>query len=334
MRRAALLVVVALLLALPFLAGPMLTLGTIVLAKALAVLGVFLLLQAGQVSFGHGMFFAVGAYSAAYIGAAWRGADLLVLAVAAAGLSALAGLVVGLFVARYRSIFFGMLNLAFSMVLFAVLEKFFHLTGGTDGMRIRRPTLLGFEFGRGSFDLVLYYFVLGLSLLCALLVWQYLRSPIGQALKALKSNETRLEYIGLSARNTVLAAYVLSAVLCGLGGLSLGIVQGLATPDYTFWTRSSEFVFIAVLGGTGHVVGAFAGSLVYEAVRFYAAALLDDSWQLILGAVLIAIILGAPGGIIDLPRRFGLAGRKRKAEAAPTDAAPAMRAPYREGAAS
>ncbi|MCM2505444.1 branched-chain amino acid ABC transporter permease [Aureimonas altamirensis] len=306
MRRISLLLVILLLLALPFAAGSMVTLTTVVLAKALAVLGVFLLLQAGQVSFGHGMFFAVGAYSAAYIGSAWRDADLLVLALAAIGLSGLGGLLVGLFVARYRYIFFGMLNLAFSMVLFAVLEKFFHLTGGTDGMRIRRPTLLGFEFGRDSFDLVLYYFVLVVSLGCAVLVWQYLRSPIGQALKAVKTNETRLEYIGLSARNTILAAYVFSAVLCGLGGLCLGIVQGLATPDYTFWTRSSEFVFIAVLGGVGHVVGAFAGSFVYEAVRFYAAAFLEDSWQLILGIVLIAVILGAPGGIIDLPRRLGL----------------------------
>ena len=306
MRRIALLIAVAALLALPFFAGGLLTLSTVVLAKALAVLGVFLLLQAGQVSFGHGMFFAVGAYSVAYIGGWWRDADLILLTLAAIAVSGIGGLLVGLFVARYRYIFFGMLNLAFSMVLFAVLEKFFHLTGGTDGIRIRRPTLLGFEFGRGQFDLVLYYFVLALALVSAVLVWQYLRSPIGQALKALKVNETRLEYIGLSARNTILAAYVFSAILCGLGGLSLGIVQGLATPDYTFWTRSSEFVFIAVLGGTGHVVGAFAGSFVYELVRFYAAALLEDSWQLILGVVLIAIILGAPGGIIDLPRRFGL----------------------------
>lgn len=320
MRRIALLVAVAVLLVLPLFAGPLLTLSTVVLAKVLAVLGVFLLLQAGQVSFGHGMFFAVGAYSVAYIGGAWRDADLILLTLAAIGLSGLGGLLVGLFVARYRYIFFGMLNLAFSMVLFAVLEKFFHLTGGTDGMRIRRPILLGFEFGRGEFDLVLYYFVLALALGSAILVWQYLRSPIGQALKALKSNETRLEYIGLSARNTILAAYVFSAILCGLGGLSLGIVQGLATPDYTFWTRSSEFIFIAVLGGTGHVVGAFAGALVYEAVRFYAAALLEDSWQLILGIVLIAVILGAPGGIIDLPRRFGL--RRDRAAAEPQEPAP------------
>lgn len=303
-KRIALLALMVLLLAVPLFADTSMTFLTIVYAKTLAVLGILLLLQAGQVSFGHGMFFAAGAYTAAFLGDAWRGIDLTVLVLAAALVSILAGLVVGLFVTRYRHIFFGMLNLAFSMVLFAVLEKFFHLTGGSDGMRIRRPTLLGFSFSRDQFDYVIYYAVLVLAVAMALLVWQFLRSPLGQALKAMKSNETRLEYIGISAKHVMLVGYVFSALLCGLGGVAMGIVQGIATPDYTFWTRSSEFVFIAVLGGSGHVLGAFAGSFVYEGVRVYAAALLADSWQLILGAVLIVVILWAPGGLIELHRRL------------------------------
>ncbi|WP_035485551.1 branched-chain amino acid ABC transporter permease [Geminicoccus roseus] len=320
-KRIALAALLLLLLAVPAFAGSSMTFLTIVYAKALAVLGILLLLQAGQVSFGHGMFFAAGAYTAAFLGDAWRGADMVVLLVAAALVSILAGLIVGLFVTRYRGIFFGMLNLAFSMVLFAVLEKFFHLTGGSDGMRIRRPTLLGFSFDRGSFDLVIYYTVLVLAVLMAAMVWQFLRSPLGQALKAMKANETRLEYIGISAKHVMLVSYVFSALLCGLGGVAMGLVQGIATPDYTFWTRSSEFVFIAVLGGAGHVLGAFAGSFVYEAVRVYAAAFLADSWQLILGAVLIVVILWAPGGLIDLHRRLPWARRR---EAAARDEARAV----------
>lgn len=292
------------LLTLPFFLGTSVTFATIVFSKSLAVLGIFLLLQAGQVSFGHGMFFAAGAYSAAYIGAAWSGPDLIVLTLVAILISATSGLIIGLFVSRYRLIFFAMLNLAFSMVLFALLEKLFHYTGGTDGMRVRRPTLLGAEFNRAAFDLVIYYYALILLAVSAVLVWLYLRSPLGQALKAVKVNETRLEYIGLSANRTILVAYVFSAVLAGLGGLAYGLVQGLATPDLTFWTRSGEFVFIAVLGGIGNVIGVFAGTLVYEAVRFYAAALLDDSWQLILGVVLIVVILLVPAGLIGLPQRI------------------------------
>jgi branched-chain amino acid transport system permease protein len=207
-------------------------------------------------------------------------------------------------VSRYRLIFFAMLNLAFSMVLFALLEKLFHYTGGTDGMRIRRPSLVGHTFSRSEFDIAMFYYALILMVGGTLLVWLYLRSPLGQALKAVKVNETRLEYIGLSANRTLLVAYVFSAVLTGLGGLAFGLVQGLATPELTFWTRSGEFVFIAVLGGIGSVFGVFAGTLVYETVRFYAAALLEDSWQLILGITLITVILVVPSGLIGLPGRI------------------------------
>lgn len=304
MKLAVVLIGIAVLAVLPLTGALPLTFLTIVFAKSLAVLGIFLLLQAGQVSFGHGMFYAAGAYTAAYIGIAWQGPDLIVLTLAAIFVSLVFGTLIGLFVARYRYIFFAMLNLAFSMVMFAMLERLFHYTGGTDGLRVRRPTLFGATLDRASFDIVMYYYAFALVVLASFLIWLYLRSPLGQALKALKVNETRLEYIGLSANQTILVAYIFSAVLAGVGGLAFGLVQGLATPELTFWTRSGEFVFIAVLGGIGNVIGVFAGTFVYEAVRFYAAAFLADAWQLILGITLIVVILVVPAGLIGVPERL------------------------------
>lgn len=308
------LLVAAVLAAIPFFLPSAETFLAIVYAKSLAVLGIILLLQAGQVSFGHGMFFATGAYTVAFLGRSLGGGDLGLLIVASVFTSAILGLVVGLFVVRYRYIFFGMLNLAFSMVLYSILEKFFHLTGGSDGLRIRRPTVFGQAFERAGFDGVLYYLTLILALAAAYLVWRYLKSPLGQALKAIKTNETRLEYIGLSARTVLLVGYVISAVLCGLGGAALGVIQGIATPEYSYWTRSSEFVFIAILGGVGNVAGALTGSLVYEAIRTYAAAFVADSWQLILGFVLLVIILRAPTGIVGMVET--IAARRRAARPA------------------
>ncbi|ABS66602.1 branched-chain amino acid ABC transporter permease [Xanthobacter versatilis] len=302
----------AVLAAVPAFAASSQTFLAIVFAKSLAVLGLLLLLQAGQVSFGHGMFFATGAYTVAFLGRSVGGGDIALLLAASAVSSVLLGLLVGLFVVRYRYIFFGMLNLAFSMVLYSILEKFFHLTGGSDGLRIRRPSAFGFAFDRAQFDTLIYYLTLVLAFGAAYLVWRYLRSPLGQALKAIKSNETRLEYIGLSARFVMLVGYVISALLCGIGGACLGIIQGIATPEYSYWTRSAEFVFIAILGGVGHVAGALTGTFVYEAVRTYAAAFVADSWQMILGFVLLAIILKAPTGIVGLVQ--AIAGR-RKAQA-------------------
>ncbi|MEI4473005.1 branched-chain amino acid ABC transporter permease [Frigidibacter sp. MR17.24] len=299
----AFLVLLAVLAGLPFYADNLTVFVTMCLAKSLAVLGILVLIRADQVSFGHAMYFAIGAYAAAFLSSAWRDIDLTLLVLAAMAASMVAGLLVGLFVTRYRGIFFGMINLAFSMVLYSILEKAFHITGGSDGMRIRRPTLMGFEFKRAEFDIVMFYVSLGIAAVCFLLVWRYLRSPLGQALRAVKTNETRLEYLGLSARHVLLAGYVVSAVLCGLGGVLMGTVQGLATPEHGFWSRSAELVFIAVLGGQGHVAGAFAGTVIFETVRTFAAAILDDSWQLILGVVLIAIILWAPGGLVELWQR-------------------------------
>ncbi|MBB1493039.1 MULTISPECIES: branched-chain amino acid ABC transporter permease [unclassified Paracoccus (in: a-proteobacteria)] len=302
---AALLVLLALL---PFVASNMVVFATMVLAKGLAVLGILVLLRADQVSFGHAMFFAAGAYTAAFLTAAWRDIDLILLLVATLAVTGIAGLLIGIFVTRYRGIFFGMINLAFSMVLYSILEKAFHITGGSDGLRIRRPTLLGFEFSRSEFDLVMFYAALAIAAICCVLVGRYLLSPLGQALRAVKTNETRVEYLGLSAKSVLLTGYVISAMLCGLGGVLMGLVQGLASPEHAFWSRSAELVFIAVLGGQGHIAGAFAGTLVFEWVRTSAAALLDDSWQLILGVTLIAIILWAPGGLVQLWYR--LAGRR------------------------
>jgi branched-chain amino acid transport system permease protein len=288
---------------LPLASPSIVTLLSLILAKGIVVLGIVVLLQAGQVSFGHAMFFAAGAYAVAFFGRyAGPGDMLLYLAFGAAAGGAL-GLLVGLFVVRYREIFFGMLNLAFSMVLWSLLEKMFHLTNGADGIRVARPTLAGLSFTPDRFSSVLLYLTFAIAVAALFGVQRYLESPLGSMLRAIKSNETRLEYLGVSARRVLLVGYVLSAVLAGLGGSLVAVIQQIATPEFAYWTKSGEFVFIAILGGTGHAVGAFAGAAAFEFVRFYASAQLADAWQMILGGVLIAIILLAPAGLIGLLRR-------------------------------
>ncbi|MDF0517502.1 branched-chain amino acid ABC transporter permease [Bradyrhizobium yuanmingense] len=291
----------------PLLVSSWATLFALILAKGIVVLGIILLLQAGQVSFGHAMFFATGAYTAAFWGKYVGGGDI-VLFIALGGItSAIFGLIVGLFVVRYREIFFGMLNLAFSMVLWSLLEKMFHYTNGADGIRVPRPALLGLSFAPETFQYVILYVSLLIAVVAFYGVQRYLDSPLGHMLRAIKSNETRLEYLGTSARRVLLIGYVISAFLGGIGGTLVAIIQQIATPEFGFWTKSGEFVFIAILGGSAHAFGAFAGAAMFECVRFYAAAHLADTWQLILGVVLIVIILYAPNGLIGLRQRYGQA---------------------------
>jgi ABC-type branched-subunit amino acid transport system permease subunit len=279
------------------------TLFALILAKGIVVLGIILLLQAGQVSFGHAMFFTTGAYAAAFWGKYIGGGDIVLYLVLGAASSTLFGLIVGLFVVRYREIFFGMLNLAFSMVLWSLLEKMFHVTNGADGIRVARPGLLGLAFTPETFQYVILYVSLLIAIAAFFGVQRYLDSPLGHMLRAIKSNETRLEYLGTSARRVLLVGYVISALLGGIGGSLVAIIQQIATPEFGYWTKSGEFVFIAILGGGAHAFGAFAGAAMFELVRFYAAAQLADAWQLILGVVLIVIILYAPNGLIGLRQR-------------------------------
>ena len=290
--------VLALSLGLPWLKTPVL----LALANGLAVTGVIVLIRAGQVSFGHAMFACLAGYGVAFIGRAYHLDALLLIALGTAA-AALAGALIGVFMVRYRGIFFGMLNLAFSMVLFSVLGKFGAFTGGTDGLRFDRPSFGFVHLEREGFETALLLLALVLAVLAGMLVQRYFGSVNGQALAAIKTNETRLEYLGLSAKRVFWGGYVLSATLCGLGGSLFALTQGLVTPEMGYWVRSGEIVFIAILGGSGHAVGAFIGAFVFEFMKLYAAALLTGAWQMVLGLVLIVMVFVAPRGLFGLFER-------------------------------
>ena len=283
------------------------------LCYALAALGVTVLLRAGQISFGHALYALIGGYAVGFAGRAFPALDGLALIAAGTGAAVLAGAVIGFFVVRYRGIFFGMLNLAISMVFFSLAGKLFDITGGSDGLRIARPTLAGFEFDRANFETVMLTLTLSAAIALGWFVQRYFNSAAGEALAGVKTNETRLEYLGLSSYRILWNGYVLSAGLVGLSGAIFAVVQGLVTPELGYWLRSGEFVFIAILGGASHVLGAFLGTLIFECVKLVAGAFFTGVWQMMLGAVLIVVILVAPEGIVGLLRirRSGIAGAPR-----------------------
>jgi branched-chain amino acid transport system permease protein len=271
---------------------------TIALAKGIAVLGIMLLLRAGQVSFGHALYVAIGAYAVAFLAPSMPDAALL-LPAAALG-TTLAGVLIGMFVSRYREIFFGMLNLALSMVFHSMLEKFYHYTKGTDGIRVPSLTVAGLQLDRVTYEWTVFGTALALAFGFGLFARIYLASPMGQALAAIKTRETRLDFMGVSSRHVLLAAYVLSTMMAGCAGALIAMTTRHVTPLLSYWTASGELVFIAVLGGAGGVLGPFLGAAAYELVRVYAAATVADMWQMILGTVLLLVILFARGGIWGL----------------------------------
>ena len=299
------LLVLAVGLSFPWLKTPVL----LALSNGMAVGGVIVLIRAGQVSFGHAMFACMSGYAAAFMARIWQ-LDALVLIALSTGVAALAGAIVGVFIVRYRGIFFGMLNLALSMVLFSVLGKFGALTGGTDGLRFDRPTFGFMHLERAGFETALLVLALVLALVAGLLLQRYFASVSGQALAAIKTNETRLEYLGISAKRVFWGGYVFAAALCGVGGSLFALTQGLVTPEMGYWVRSGEIVFIAILGGSGHALGAFIGAFVFEFMKLYVSAWLTGAWQLVMGLVLITMVFVAPKGIFGLlAKRLGVGAK-------------------------
>jgi branched-chain amino acid transport system permease protein len=300
----------------PFLPSWLLFLLTVSFAKGLVVLGVVLLLRGDLVSFGHGVYYASGAYA---IGVAVRNGFPVREAVVLVGLGLIVttavASVLGLFIARYRGIFFGMLSTAFTMILYSLLVKLRWLSGGTDGIPVHVTTFAGLETSADTVRLVEYYFVLVLAAAAVYAAYRVAASPLGYLVRAISDNEVRVEYMGASVRRAIYGMYVLSGALAGLGGALTAVTVGHISPDMSYWTISGEFVFVALFGGTGSVFAPLIGSVVFEFVRNYAVKISPYTWQILLGGVLLVIILYAPGGLWSI-FEYVAARRTRRSPAA------------------
>jgi ABC-type branched-subunit amino acid transport system permease subunit len=275
------------------------------LAMALPVLGVTILMRGGLVTFGHALFFAAGAYTAAFAFEWWGFREITLVLVVAALVGAATGALLGLLMSRYRGIFFGMFNLAFSMILYSLLLKFFHITGGSDGLGVRLPTYFGWKPDAASIRDVAFYFTLVVVVIAFAATTRSLRSPLGAQLAAIRDNEVRVEYLGSSVRYAVHVTYVIAAVLAAIGGVLAAYSTGHVLPEMAYWTVSGQFVFIALLGGFGKAPGALLGAIAFAFLESYVLEHYTNVWQLILGAVMFLIIAFLPGGLWSALTRIG-----------------------------
>ncbi len=279
---------------------------------AIALLGFNLLFgYTGLLSFGHAMFIGFGAYGAAVMAGILGMRSFEVVSLAVVLVAMAAAVPIGFLCVRYTGIFFGMLTLAFGMLFYSFLFKFYHLTGGDSGMRVPRMTILGLEFATynkieflaGPF----YFYCLALLVILAGLMWRIVHSPFGLHLRAIRDNARKAEYLGVHVHRFRLAAFVISAAFGGVGGAILGFRIGLADPELVYWTQSGQLVFMAVLGGFGHFFGPIIGALAFTLLQDQLQSL-TQYWRFVLGAILAIIVIGFPGGIAgmagDLRRRL------------------------------
>ena len=307
---AALTVVAAALLVLPLVTPPYyVTLMLPFMAYGVVLLGFNLLFgYTGLVSFGHALFIAIGAYAGAVLTTKLGVRHMELILPVAALVAALAAAPVGALCVRYVKIYFGMLTLAFGMVFYTFLLKFYRLTGGDEGMRMLRPSLFGSEWAGFAKTAYLvgpyYYFSLAVLVLATLLMWRIVGSPFGLCLRTIRDNPLKAESLGVSVPRYRWYAFMISAVYAAVGGALLAPPTGNVDPTLAYWTHSGNVVFMVLLGGFasffGPLVGAFAFIFLQDTVMS-----VFPYWRLIFGAVLAFIVIFAPGGLMGLFARRG-----------------------------
>lgn len=290
--------------------GWLLSLGTAALSRGLVALGIVVLMRAGVVSFGQGLFFALGGYAAA-LGQAHLGMqDILLVCLLGAAVAGLVAWAVSPLMARYTGVFFGMLSLALSMVLYGILVKA-EWTGGSDGLNVARGSILGLGLegmaARNAYFLLAALF----ATLLSAAAWLHFRAEGGIMALAVRQNALRVEYLGRSARAVVRRNYVIAAAIAGLGGALAALSVGHVDPDFAYWTTSGELMFIAVLAGYHSAIAVFVASFVLEIVRSFSGLYFPNAWQMSLGFFLLFCIAFLPNGLGSLWIR------RRAREAAP-----------------
>ena len=258
-----------------------------IMILAIAAISLNLILgYGGLVSFGHAAYLGIGAYAVGILAFYGITNGWLQWAVAI-GASALVALAIGAVSIRTSGIYFIMITLAFTQMLYYLgisLAEF----GGDDGMRLKRRSQLGFVDLNDPVQF--YYVVLVLMLLAVFVTYRIVNSRFGMVLRAAKSNEARSRAIGISPYLYRLTAFVIAGAMCGLAGALYGNHTNYITPGLMSWQQSGDIMFMVILGGmastAGPVLGAFALLLVEDLLSGW-----TQHWQVILGPLLVLSVI-------------------------------------------
>lgn len=270
------------------------TLGIDALILALWAVSFNLMLgYTGMVSFAHAAYFGVGAFAISLL-LQNLGLPVPVALVLAALVTGAVGLLTGLVALRAVRLYFSLLTLAISQLLYALLFQRFG-DSGLSGIPI--PDQL-------TDYTTLYYVTAGVTLLSLLLMFALTRSPFGAALAAIRENRQRAAAVGVNVKAYELAVYTLASFFAGLAGGLFVLFQQRAAPELLFWTANATPVVVALLGGIGSFLGPAIGALVFTVLQNALATNLPNQFDIILGAIVLGVVLVVPGGLSSLPQAF------------------------------
>jgi len=276
-------------------------LATQIAIYALFALSLNLLLGVtGLVSFGHVAYFGIGAYVCGIL-MKTLGVPFLI-AFPAAGLGAgLFALVFGYFCVRLTKIYFAMLTLAFSQIVWAICFKWNDVTGGDQGLPDVPFPDLGWMSALPGFDHFrigerFYLLTLIVVMICVAALRRLGQSPFGRILTTIRENPERAAFVGVNVRGYELAACTVAGIFAGFSGALFGIFNRGVFADYVFWSKSADVMIMTILGGMNHFWGPMIGAAVLTILNQEITEY-TEYWPFVLGTILVVLLYAFPGGI-------------------------------------
>ena len=250
----------------------------------------------GMISFGHGMFFGLGAYGFGLI-MQRTGVPIPIAFIGTLLMTAVVAVVIGAICVRLKEIYFAFVTLAFQMLIHSVILSWVWLTGGDQGLRggIPRPAFLGIDLTNHTH---LYVTSCALLVIGLLLMRQIAQSPFGYTLRMIRDNATRASFVGIDVWRAKLTIFVLAALFAATGGIIMCLFVSGAYPEFAYWTISGEGIFINMLGGVTTFLGPMVGTVLLLILNDTVTRL-TEHYGIVLGIVILFFALGLRKGLMD-----------------------------------
>jgi branched-chain amino acid transport system permease protein len=293
------LIAFAVLAALPFFFGSKALLDFVIRCSAFGLFATSLNLlvgYTGMISFGHGMFFGLGAYGFGLL-MQRVGVSIPVAFVATLAITAVFATIIGAICVRLKEIYFAFVTLAFQMLIHSTILTWASLTGGDQGLRggIPRPVFLGIDLAN---HVHLYIASCALLVIGLLLMRQIAQSPFGYTLRMIRDNARRASFIGIDVWRARLTIFVLAALFASAGGMVMALFVSGAYPEFAYWTISGEGIFINMLGGVTTFLGPMVGTVLLLILNDTVTRF-TEYHGIVLGVVILFFAIGLRKGLMD-----------------------------------
>ena len=256
----------------------------------------------GLVAFGHAAFFAAGAYTLGLFLQSSIVSNLGSLSIPAAIISAIfistiLAAFIGAICIRLKDIYFSFLTLAFQMLIYSIILALVDITGGDQGLMggFPKPPFLGIDLGK-PFDF--YAFTIFISIITIVLLRQLIESPFGYGLRMIRDNPDRPAALGFNNKRHKLIAFIIAGSIAGLAGSLQALLDVGAYPEWAFWAKSAEPLFMILLGGMHSFLGPLMGAFIFEILNDFVTAN-TRYYGLVLGLVILSFVLGLRRGLLD-----------------------------------